>query len=211
MKMTMAKKIARTKDESKRRAKKGKADVAKAGAGAIFDRSWYSRAGVEHAMDFCTEEQTKDFLGAVPEFEKPMVDSGIIRLNVISHILKKIPYKAPQAMKVKLPKRKIGRYKAIDYPFRYVPERFRRVVDPESRSRVDLLPRGVGIEARHATRERRGVGAEVLLVHHAVVTHHEGHHAGIPVLDRPRHRGKPADHAAMRDVVVRAAGRVRAL
>jgi polyphosphate kinase len=43
---------------------------------------------------------------------------------VISHTLKKIPYKAPKAMKVKLPKRKIGRYKAVDYPFKYVPERF---------------------------------------------------------------------------------------
>jgi polyphosphate kinase len=168
-----------------------------AGEVVIFDRSWYNRAGVERVMGFCTEEQAKDFLRVVPEFEKLMVDSGIIllkywlevspeeqtrrlasriddgrkiwklspmdvksydrwddytkardemfaatdtawapwyvarsedkkrvRLNVISHILKKIPYKAPKAMKVKLPKRKIGRYKTIDYPFKYVPERF---------------------------------------------------------------------------------------
>jgi hypothetical protein len=27
-------------------------------------------------------------------------------------------------VKVKLPKRKIGKYKAADYPFKYVPERF---------------------------------------------------------------------------------------
>jgi len=26
--------------------------------------------------------------------------------------------------KVKLPKRKIGRYKAVDYPYKFVPERF---------------------------------------------------------------------------------------
>jgi len=59
-----------------------------------------------------------------PWFVARSEDKKRVRLNVISHILKKIPYKAPQAMKVKLPKRKIGRYKAVDYPFKYVPERF---------------------------------------------------------------------------------------
>src|ERR1044071_7018330 len=32
----------------------------------IFDRSWYNRAGVERVMEFCTEEQAKIFLDAVP-------------------------------------------------------------------------------------------------------------------------------------------------
>jgi hypothetical protein len=35
-----------------------------------------------------------------------------------------VPHKAPPAKKVKLPKRKIGRYKAADHPFKYVPEKF---------------------------------------------------------------------------------------
>ena len=47
-----------------------------------------------------------------------------VRLNVINHLLEKVPYKAPPAQKVKLPKRKIGRYKAAKHPFKYVPERF---------------------------------------------------------------------------------------
>ncbi|HEX5640583.1 MAG TPA: polyphosphate kinase 2 [Burkholderiaceae bacterium] len=51
-------------------------------------------------------------------------DKKRVRLNVIGHLLKQVPYKAPPAEKVKLPKRKIGRYKAVDYPFKYVPERF---------------------------------------------------------------------------------------
>jgi polyphosphate kinase 2 len=51
-------------------------------------------------------------------------DKKRVRLNVIGHLLKQVPYKAPTAEKVKLPKRKIGRYKAVDYPFKYVPERF---------------------------------------------------------------------------------------
>jgi polyphosphate kinase 2 len=46
------------------------------------------------------------------------------RLNVISHLLEHVPHKAVKAEKVELPKRKIGRYKASDHPFRYVPERF---------------------------------------------------------------------------------------
>jgi len=49
-------------------------------------------------------------------------DKQRVRLNVISHLLKHIPYKKIKTPKVKLPKRKIGRYKAADYPFKYVPE-----------------------------------------------------------------------------------------
>jgi polyphosphate kinase 2 len=48
---------------------------------AIFDRSWYNRAGVERVMGFCTEEDAKRFLGVVPQVEKAMVDSGIILLK----------------------------------------------------------------------------------------------------------------------------------
>jgi len=49
-------------------------------------------------------------------------DKQRVRLNVISHLLKHIPYKKIKTPKVKLPKRKIGRYKAADYQFKYVPE-----------------------------------------------------------------------------------------
>jgi polyphosphate kinase 2 len=51
-------------------------------------------------------------------------DKKRVRLNVISHFLKHVPYKELPAAKVKLGKRKIGRYKAVDYPFKFVPERF---------------------------------------------------------------------------------------
>ena len=40
------------------------------------------------------------------------------RLNIISHLLSKIPYKSTNAPKVTLPKRKIGRDKAVDFPFK---------------------------------------------------------------------------------------------
>jgi polyphosphate kinase len=43
----------------------------------IFDRSWYNRAGVEHVMGFCTEEQHRRFLQVCPEFELFIVDGGI--------------------------------------------------------------------------------------------------------------------------------------
>jgi polyphosphate kinase len=48
---------------------------------AIFDRSWYNRAGVERVMGFCTEEEVKHFLGTTPQVEKAMVQSGIILLK----------------------------------------------------------------------------------------------------------------------------------
>ena len=52
-----------------------------AGEVIIFDRSWYNRAGVERVMGFCTPEVSAKFLEQVPEFEKAMVDSGIILLK----------------------------------------------------------------------------------------------------------------------------------
>ena len=52
-----------------------------AGEVVIWDRSWYNRAGVERVMGFCTEEEAKRFLEVVPNFEKLMVDSGILLLK----------------------------------------------------------------------------------------------------------------------------------
>jgi polyphosphate kinase 2 len=52
-----------------------------AGEVVIFDRSWYNRAGVERVMGFCTPEQTERFLEQVPQFEKAMVESGILLIK----------------------------------------------------------------------------------------------------------------------------------
>ena len=52
-----------------------------AGEIVIFDRSWYNRAGVEHVMGFCSKEQYRQFLEICPEFEKYIVDAGIILLK----------------------------------------------------------------------------------------------------------------------------------
>jgi polyphosphate kinase 2 len=49
-----------------------------AGEIVLFDRSWYNRAGVEKVMGFCTPEQTQAFLNAAPEFERHLVDDGIL-------------------------------------------------------------------------------------------------------------------------------------
>ncbi len=48
-----------------------------AGEMALFDRSWYNRAGVERVMGFCTEEEHEEFLRSCPEFERMLVRSGI--------------------------------------------------------------------------------------------------------------------------------------
>jgi polyphosphate kinase len=52
-----------------------------AGEIAIFDRSWYNRAGVERVMDFCSMEQVKRFLEMAPAVEKAMIESGIILIK----------------------------------------------------------------------------------------------------------------------------------
>jgi len=59
-----------------------------------------------------------------PWFVARSEDKKRVRLNVISDLLERVPYKAVKGEKVKLPKRKIGRYKAADHPFKYVQERF---------------------------------------------------------------------------------------
>jgi polyphosphate kinase 2 len=48
-----------------------------AGEIVLFDRSWYNRAGVEHVMGFCTDEEYEEFYRSVPEFERMLVRSGI--------------------------------------------------------------------------------------------------------------------------------------
>ena len=48
-----------------------------AGELVLFDRSWYNRAGVEHVMGYCTQEQYDDFMRSAPKFEKMIVQSGI--------------------------------------------------------------------------------------------------------------------------------------
>ncbi|MEO5810165.1 MAG: polyphosphate kinase 2 [Sphingomicrobium sp.] len=45
---------------------------------ALFDRSWYNRAGVEPVMGFCTPEEAAAFLKAAPEFESQLVNDGIL-------------------------------------------------------------------------------------------------------------------------------------
>src|SRR5204863_484606 len=48
-----------------------------AGEIVILDRSWYNRARVERVMGFCSEQQCKEFLRAVPLVEKAIVHSGV--------------------------------------------------------------------------------------------------------------------------------------
>jgi polyphosphate kinase 2 len=52
-----------------------------AGEIAIFDRSWYNRAGVERVMGFCSDEEARWFLQTVPQVEFAMTKSGIILLK----------------------------------------------------------------------------------------------------------------------------------
>jgi polyphosphate kinase 2 len=49
-----------------------------AGEIVLFDRSWYNRAGVERVMGFADEAQVTQFLDHVPEFERMLVDDGIL-------------------------------------------------------------------------------------------------------------------------------------
>src|SRR5262245_26623258 len=48
----------------------------------IFDRSWYNRAGVEAVMGFSSEAERERFLKLCPQFERYIVDGGIILIKM---------------------------------------------------------------------------------------------------------------------------------
>ncbi|MEO8205704.1 MAG: polyphosphate kinase 2 [Chthoniobacterales bacterium] len=48
-----------------------------AGEIVIFDRSWYNRAGVEHVMNYCSQEEYARFLDTCADIEKGIIDSGV--------------------------------------------------------------------------------------------------------------------------------------
>jgi len=52
-----------------------------AGEIVLLDRSWYNRAGVEHVMGFCADEEYWDFLRSCPRFEEMLIHSGIILIK----------------------------------------------------------------------------------------------------------------------------------
>jgi len=57
------------------------AQLPAAGEIVLFDRSWYNRAGVEHVMGFCTDDEYWEFLRSCPDFERMLIRSGIVLLK----------------------------------------------------------------------------------------------------------------------------------
>jgi len=57
------------------------AELPSRGEIVLFDRSWYNRAGVEHVMGFCSEEEYEEFLRACPLLEEMLIRSGIILIK----------------------------------------------------------------------------------------------------------------------------------
>jgi polyphosphate kinase 2 len=53
------------------------ANLPTSGEIALFDRSWYNRAGIEHVLGFCTPQEYSLFLRQCPIFERLLVEDGI--------------------------------------------------------------------------------------------------------------------------------------
>lgn len=49
-----------------------------AGEIRLFDRSWYNRAGVEKVMGYCTPAEHVRFLRQCPQFERMLIEDGIL-------------------------------------------------------------------------------------------------------------------------------------
>jgi polyphosphate kinase len=52
-----------------------------AGEIAMFDRSWYNRAGVERVMGFADSDEVMEFLREAPEFERMLARDGIVLIK----------------------------------------------------------------------------------------------------------------------------------
>jgi polyphosphate kinase 2 len=52
-----------------------------AGEVILFDRSWYNRAGVEHVMGFCTNQEYENFLNDCPDIERYITERGVILIK----------------------------------------------------------------------------------------------------------------------------------
>ena len=80
---------------------------------------WYDYSKARDEMFAATDT---DF---APWFVARSDDKKKARLNIITDLLKRIPYKQAPRMKVKLPPRqKAGSYREPDYPYKYVEESF---------------------------------------------------------------------------------------
>jgi polyphosphate kinase len=80
---------------------------------------WYDYSRARDDMFTATDSEH------APWYVARSDDKKRARLNIISHLLEKIPYKALPREKVKLPKRqKAGGYRDPEYPFKFVDERF---------------------------------------------------------------------------------------
>ena len=80
---------------------------------------WYDYSRARDEMFAATDS------GWAPWYVVRSDDKERARLNLISHLLKQIPYKNTPRDKIKLPKRqKAGDYREPDYPFKYVKEQY---------------------------------------------------------------------------------------
>lgn len=80
---------------------------------------WYDYSRARDDMFAATDT------GFAPWYVAKSENKRRVRLNIISHLLSRIPYKDLPREKVKLPKRQqASGYKEPDYQYKYVPERF---------------------------------------------------------------------------------------
>jgi hypothetical protein len=80
---------------------------------------WYDYSRARDAMFAATDTAW------APWYVARSDDKKKARLNIIRHLLRKVPYEDLPREKIKLPKRqKAGDYREPDYPFKYIPEVF---------------------------------------------------------------------------------------
>jgi polyphosphate kinase 2 (PPK2 family) len=70
-----------TEDEKNNWFQRYEKHLPNAGEIVFFDRSWYNRAVVEPAMEYCSEEQYQHFMDNVIDWEEKMIRNGVILIK----------------------------------------------------------------------------------------------------------------------------------
>ncbi len=70
-----------TPHESKNWLDRYEKHLPKEGEIVFFDRSWYNRAVVEPALGYCSEDQYKEFIDGVTEWEENHISNGLILIK----------------------------------------------------------------------------------------------------------------------------------
>lgn len=127
-----------TEEENKKWFLRYEKELPKPGTISFFDRSWYNRAVNDPVMGYCDENQYKDFMNNVNDFENSLIDSGFIIIKLwfsIDPVTQKLRFKIRKTSPLKYWKYSVNDEKSLskwDVFTKYKEQMFRKTSTKKS-------------------------------------------------------------------------------